>query len=337
MLGAERAAGAVVLDDVLDERLAFSSRASASDVRLVFAEKIPQRGEDRVRRGAAEPADAALRGEAGEGAELVEVRRPAFAQADLVEDFIHPGCSDPAERALAARLVTQERQEIPGHIDHAVVLVEHDEPARSHDRARRRQRLEIDRRAGERRRDAATGRTPDLHGLEFFSVRHAAADVLDDFADRDPHRHLDEPRAVDLAGQREHFRALAFLRAERGECLGAMADDPRDHRERLDVVDQCRPLPQPAIGRIRRLHARDPALALDRFDKRRFLTAHECPGSLENMEGKIFQKPSLGQHADRLAQPAHRARIFGADIDIAFLGADAVRGDQHPLDDTIGK
>jgi hypothetical protein len=49
-----------------------------------------------------------------------------------------------------------------------------------------------------------------------------AADLVDDLADRDAHRHLDQAAALDLAGQREDLRALALLGAQRGEGLAAV-------------------------------------------------------------------------------------------------------------------
>ncbi len=71
------------------------------------------------------------------------------------------------------------------------------------------QLLVVNARVAQRRGDAAAGRAADLHGLELAPVADAAADLLDDLADRDAHRHLDQPAAHDLAGEREDLGALA--------------------------------------------------------------------------------------------------------------------------------
>ncbi len=68
----------------------------------------------------------------------------------------------------------------------------------------------------------------------------------------DAHRHFDQSRQVDAAGQREDLGALAALRADAGEPLAAVANDGRDVGKRLDVVDQRGMSPQTGLGRIRR-------------------------------------------------------------------------------------
>ena len=55
----------------------------------------------------------------------------------------------------------------------------------------------------------------------------------------------------------------------------AVEDDLRDVREGLDVVEDCRLLPQPLMRRERRARPRHAALALDRGHQRRLLAADE--------------------------------------------------------------
>ena len=92
--------------------------------------------------------------------------------------------------------------------------------------------------------DAAAGRAAGLDRLELPAVRDAAADLVDDLAQRDAHRHLDQAGVVDLPGQGEHLGALALLGADAGEPVAAVADDRRDVGERLDVVDERRAAPE---------------------------------------------------------------------------------------------
>jgi hypothetical protein len=51
--------------------------------------------------------------------------------------------------------------------------------------------------------NAAAGGSAGLRGLELLAVRDAAADVLDDLAQRGAHRDLDKAGVVDLAAERE--------------------------------------------------------------------------------------------------------------------------------------
>src|ERR1039458_9972918 len=72
-------------------------------------------------------------------------------------------------------------------------------------------------------RDTAAGWSAGLHGFVVLAVGNAAADLKDDFAQRDPHRHFDQPRVGDAPGQREDLGALALFRANRGEPFGPIA------------------------------------------------------------------------------------------------------------------
>ena len=53
------------------------------------------------------------------------------------------------------------------------------------------------------------------------------------------------------------------------------------------------------------------------------------------MKFKIVEKTAFRQHSNRFAQPADGARIFGADIDVTFLGADAMRRDEHSFNHPV--
>jgi hypothetical protein len=78
------------------------------------------------------------------------------------------------------------------------------------------------------RRHAAAGRAAGLHRLEGLAVRDAAADLLDDVAQRGAHVTSMRPGVDDGAGQREDLGALGLLGADAGEpapplsTMGAM-------------------------------------------------------------------------------------------------------------------
>ena len=124
---------------------------------------------------------------------------------------------------------------------------------------------------------------------------------------------------------------------------GAVADDPRDVRERLDVVDAGRLAPEPFDRGERRPRPRHAALALDRGDERRLLAAHERAGALAHLNAEVeaaaedvlAEEPALLGLRDRDAQALDRERVLGAHVDVALARADRVRGDREPFEDRV--
>ena len=194
------------------------------------------------------------------------------------------------------------------------------------------QRVVVDWRVGQSRRDAAARRPADLDGLEPAAVLDAAADLLHDLADGDAHRHFDQAAAVDLAGQREDLGALAASGAEGGERSGAVAQDPRHAGQRLDVVDEGGLAAEAPLGRVGRAQPRHAALAFEREDQRGLLAADERAGALPDFEAKrelrtknVFaQVAALFRLSDRRADVPHGQRVFGADVEEAFGRPDRV-------------
>ena len=74
---------------------------------------------------------------------------------------------------------------------------------------------------------AAAQRAAGLDGFELLALRHAAAHVKDDVAQRDAHRDFDQPRVVHLAGQGKDRRPRRLRRADAAEPLRAAEDDLR--------------------------------------------------------------------------------------------------------------
>ena len=62
--------------------------------------------------------------------------------------------------------------------------------------------------------DAAAGRAAGLDGLELLAAGHAAADLVDDLAERRAHRHFDQAGVLHLAGQGEDLGAAALVGAD---------------------------------------------------------------------------------------------------------------------------
>ena len=148
-------------------------------------------------------------------------------------------------------------------------------------------RVVIDRQVDPLGGDAAAGRAAGLDRLELLAAGHAAADVVDDLAERGAHRHFDQAGVLDLAGQGEDLGAAALFGADPGEPVGPVVDHGRHVGEGLDVVDHGGLAPQAALGGIRRADARLAALALDRVDQRGLLAADEGPGAQADFQVEI--------------------------------------------------
>ena len=95
--------------------------------------------------------------------------------------------------------------------------------------------------------------------------------------------------------------------------------------QRLNVVDDRRLAPQPALRRERRLGPRHAALAFDRGDHRRLFAADKCARAFHHLaaQRQAGAEDVLAQESARfrvLTAPAHALdgqRVFGADVDAA--------------------
>ena len=174
-------------------------------------------------------------------------------------------------------------------------------------------------------------------------ARNAAADVEHDLAQRRPHRHLDQARVRDLAGQREHLRALAARGADganqsapRAMIAGMLANVSTllisvglPHRPDSGGYGGrgrgCPRLPSiEAISAVSSPHTNAPA------PMRR---------SMRNwnplLQDAAAQQPLALRLLDGGLQPLDRQPILAADVDIALLRADGVPGDGHPFQHAV--
>ena len=146
---------------------------------------------------------------------------------------------------------------------------------------------------------------PVCASLNVRAVLHALAVDGDDFAQRDAHRHFDQAGDVDVAQDGVDLGAGALGRAERPVPVRAPADDRRDVRQRLDVVDERGLAPQAVRRGIRRPRARFAALALDRFDQRGLFAA-----DVRARAGVDVQIEVEVRAKDILAQQVHLAGLL---------------------------
>ena len=219
----------------------------------------------------------------------------ALAARQPLADARQPARALAAGGALAAGLVGVEPHDARAERDDAGAVVEHHDAARAGHglqlaaaaqvegtpgrtstslmRGSVIERLELARHVqlgGVERRHRAAARN---HRLQLAPVGHAAADVVDELAEGDPHRQLEHARLVHVARDADEARAARLARAEAGEPLAPLGDDVRHAHERLDVVDDRRLREGALDGRERRLEPGPAALALQEFEQPGLLAA----------------------------------------------------------------
>ena len=329
----------------MDQRHAPSGRTLAlGDVGEVLVAEVVERAQHGVGRRPAQAAQRRLLHQQPKPLELGQVFQAAVAAGDPLEDFEHPHGPFPAGRTLAARLVLGEGHEELGHVDHAVVFVQDDHPAGAHDRAGLGQGVEVDGGVEPLFGDATARGPARLDGLQPLPAGHAAADLLDHFAERGPHGDLDQPGVASLAGQGKDLGPAAGLGPQLTEPVGPVSDDRRDVGERLHVVDHRGLAPQAALGGVRRTDTRLTALAFDGVDQRRLFAADERPGPQPDLQVEVepgiqdilAQQAPLAALVDGVAYPPDGQGILRPNVEEAPARADGVSCDEHPLDDVEG-
>ena len=145
-----------------------------------------------------------------------------------------------------------------------------------------------------------------LHGLDPGRARGPAADVVDDLADRDAHRHFDQAGVPDLADQAEDlgarscraFRSWRTAAAPFATMMGMLAQ--------VSTLLIAVGLPSmPFSHGVGRPLARLAPFSLDRTDQRRLFAADERAGALHQLdiEGEA-RAQDVGRRAGRVRAPA---------------------------------
>ena len=250
------------------------------------------------------------------------------------------GRTDPAGRALAAGFDGAElhrEARLPSHVD---AVVEHHDAAMADQPVAGGEGLIVERRIEQRAREVGAERSADLHRAHRAPGKRAAADVVDEFAERDAERGLEQAAISDIARELDRHGAARASHAELGIGLGAAVEDEGDRRERQHVVDHGRLAEQALVRRQRRLGADDAAAAFQAFQQRGLLAADIGAGADPDLEieAVIGAADALAEIAgaprglDRRVHRRDGVRIFRADVDVALGGADRDGGDRHALD-----
>src|SRR5439155_18521750 len=110
----------------------------------------------------------------------------------------------------------------------------------------------------------------------------AAADLLDERAQRAADLHLDDAGPAQVARETEQLRAATA--AEAGEPGAAALDDRRHREQRLHVVDHRGLAIEARLDGKRRTSARQRAPTLEGLQQRRLLAQHESAGAAADLD-----------------------------------------------------
>ena len=147
-----------------------------------------------------------------------------------------------------------------------------------------------------------------------------------------------------MARHADHAGTAALGHAEVSVGRSAHPQNRRDGGKCFDVIEQCRRLKRPGNGRKRRPNPRHAALAFERFQQRRFLTAliSARAGMRVEVELKLgaanvlAQIPVLVGFGDRLIHNGDQVVVLATDVDPTLLRAHRNRTEQNALNQLMG-
>src|SRR5690606_5156981 len=254
------------------------------------------------------------------------------AGADAVDHFDAAHRADPARSALAAAFRRAELHSKTRHGAHVDGVVEHGDAAVTDQRVGGGIGFVVELDVELVGVDVGAERAADLHRLDRPAGLGAAADVVDQLAQRDAERDFEQAAVLDVARELDRHRAFRALDAERAVLRrAAFGEDVRDGGEREHVVDHRRAPEQALDRRQRRLGADFAALAFEAVEQRGFLTADVGPGA--DADFAVERGNDRSAKRDRLVQLSDRVRVFAADIDVALGRTDGLAGNRHTFDE----
>ena len=319
--------------------------AALTDVRFELVPEQIQRRQHRRRGGVAKRAERLADDVVGDAVQEIDVLHLALSPLEALEQLVEPVAAFAARRALAARLVAVEVQQVHRQPDHADRVVHDDEPGRAEHRSGLLDVIE----AGGRvemllEQDGNRGSSGD-DAFELPAVQHALRVLVakDQLTQRRVHRRFVHARPLDLTADAEQLGSAVLLRAQLGEPLRPIQDDERHVAERLDIVHRGRALIEARDRWKRRLDARLRALAFERFDERRFLAGFVRAGAAMHVDVAIeaaaqdvlAEIPGLVRRFDLPLEHLLHVVELAADVDVGDLRADGVAADRASLDDQM--
>ncbi len=182
-------------------------------------------------------------------------------------------------------------------------------------------------------------------GLEFAAAAHAAAVVLDDFAQGDAEGEFVALGALQMPGEAEQLGPGSLLGAGQiGEPAGAAGKDVRHVGQGFDVVDRGRLVEQSLDRRKRRLGPGVGAFALETVEKRGLFAKDVAAGTAVHVqlqreaaaEDVPAEQARFGGFGDGPLEVARALLVGVADEDVADRRLQGIGRDDHPLDQLMG-
>ena len=179
-----------------------------------------------------------------------------------------------------------------------------------------------------RRKDTARGATRQK-GMKSVTVQHAAAIIIDQLLGGDPSRRNLDAGVFHPSRNRVAAETGMAILALVVKPIRPLLNDVTDPKQRLDIVNQRRPIEDTDLGDIGRPMAGIAALALNRLDHSRFLAADIGAGAASKMNARVRDEPLGFQSGDFKVQQIPDLWILIAEIEITILGLHDPGGDQH--------
>jgi hypothetical protein len=192
--------------------------------------------------------------------------------------------ADAAGRALAAAFDGAELHGETRLLQHVGRIVEYHDAGVADQPVLGREGLIVERRVEQSAREVRSERPADLHRLHRPAGSRAAADLVDDLAERQAEGRLEQAAMLHVAGDLDRDSAARPAHAEIFVIRAASVHDDGHGCQRDHVVDHRRLAEQSLDSRQRRLGAHDAALAFERIHQRRFLAADIGAGAGPNLD-----------------------------------------------------
>ena len=190
----------------------------------------------------------------------------AFQPADAFQHFQQMAHSHAARKALAAGFVLAEGNEVPGQVNHAGILIGHNNAARTQDGPGRAEHIKIQCQiqVGVAGGKHAAQRPPGLQQLHPLAVGYAARHIKKHLPQGHAQGHFHQPGIGNVPGQAQYGGAAAPVDAplpvrrcaNPREPFPAARHNFRHIRQRFDIVDVGRFAEHPHLRRKRRAVAR---------------------------------------------------------------------------------
>ena len=305
--------------------------------------EVLERRQHRGDRGVAERAERLAGDVAGNARQQIEIAHLPFATLDPGQNLVEPVGAFAARRALAARLVPVEVQEVLRQPHHAGRIVEHDDAGGPEQRSGFLHAVEAGlgvELIGQQERDRRTTRDDRLQRTP---LTDAARVPFDELAKRHVHRCFVDARTLHVPADTVQLRPAVLLRPERGKPLRAVLHNQRHVGERLDVVHRGGTVVEPDERGKRRLVARLGALAFERLEQRGLFAGFVRAGAAVHVhvavepgaENVLAQEPVGIGFVDGPFEHVLHMEELAANIDVGDLRSDGVAGNRASFDQQV--